>query len=184
MTRFPFGLFVKSGPVLLDAEVLVYPAVHPISPARLRQLGGVEAAAVPRRGRGHDLYSLREYRAGDDPRLIHWRSSARTGTVMVREQEEDTALDTRLVLTGTGTRDARRLERGLSEAASVAVHLLRAGAGVELVGPGVRVPLDRGRGQETRILTALALYAPPGPGGDPVAAPPPGAVREIRIALD
>lgn len=183
-TRFPFGLFVKRGPVLLDAEVLVYPAVHPISPARLRQLGGVEAAAVSRRGRGHDLYSLREYRAGDDPRLIHWRSSARAGAVMVREQEEDTALDTRLVLTGTGTRDARRLEIGLSEAASLAVHFLRTGAGVELVGPGVRVPLDRGRGQETRILTALALYAPPGPGGDPVASPAPGTVREIRIALD
>src|SRR5439155_261564 len=92
--------------------------------------------------------------------------SAKSATLMVRELEADSALDTRLVLEGTGHRDRERLERGLAEAASLAVHLLHDGAAVALVGPDVQVPLGGGRAQRTRILTALALY-------EPAASPPP-----------
>jgi uncharacterized protein (DUF58 family) len=181
-TAFPFGLFVKTGPPLLfDEEVLVYPAVHPV---RLRELGEAVSGetAVRRRGRGHDLYNLRTYRAGDEPHLIHWPTSAKSGNLMVRELEEDTTEDTRIVLGGSGAADAGRLEQALSEAASLAVHLLRRGTGVELAGAAGVVPVGRGRGQEQRILTALALYAPPGPksGISGVG----GGLREIRIGLD
>jgi uncharacterized protein (DUF58 family) len=79
---------------------------------------------------------------------------------MVRELEEEATEDTRIVLTGTGAADGARLERALSEAASLAVHLLRSGTGVELAGAAGAVPLDRGRAGR-RILTALALCAPP-----------------------
>jgi uncharacterized protein (DUF58 family) len=101
---------------------------------------------------------------------------------MVRELEEDTTEDTRIVLTGTGAGDGERLERALSAAASLALHLLRRGTGVELAGAAGLVLLDRGREQERRILTALALYAPPGPasGGREGS----GGLREIRVSLD
>lgn len=191
-TRFPFGLFVKSGRVALAEEVLVYPAVGPVSPEAWSRLGEAGESAARRRGRGHDLYDLRAYRPGDDPRLIHWRSSAKAAALMVRELEEDTALDARLVLTGSGGRDRARLERALSEAASLAVHLLAAGAAVALVGPGSFVPFGRGRGHARAILTALALYEPPAhpvdgghreAEGDAVSAAP-RSVREIPVALD
>jgi uncharacterized protein (DUF58 family) len=79
--------------------------------------------------------------------------------------------------------DRERLERALSEAASLAVHLLRRGTGVELGGAAGAVPLGQGRGQERRILTALALYSPPSPGrgASPASV---GEMREIRICLD
>jgi uncharacterized protein (DUF58 family) len=179
-TRFPFGLFHKSLPVRMEGEVLVFPAVHPVSPERLRATGGLGDAATRRRGRGHDLYNLRPYRPGDDPRLVHWRSSAKMQTLAVRELEEDSALDARLVLERRGA-DPGRLEAGLSEAASLACHLLRSGVGVELTGAGVHVPLGRGRGQERRLLTALALY------GEGAGAPAPGPgrprLRELRVGL-
>ncbi len=161
-TRFPFGLFVKAGRPILTDDVIVFPAIQPVSPEVLRDLGGAGDAATRRRGRGSDLYNLRVYRAGDDPRLIHWRSSAKIQALMVRELEAETTEDTRILLVGPGARDAARLEAGLSEAASIAVHLLRAGSGVELVGPGLAVPLGRGRGHMRRLLTALALYQPDG----------------------
>ncbi len=182
-TRFPFGLFVKSEPVGLDADVLVYPALRPVSPARLRERGGAGPTSLRRRGRGDDLYNLRDYRAGDDPRLIHWRSSAKAQTLTVRELEDDTAHDVRLRLVGDGRGDESGLERGISEAASLALYFLRRGAGVELRGPGLSVTLVRGHAQEVRILTALALYAPPAVAGAPPAAPAPRPMREIRIAL-
>jgi uncharacterized protein (DUF58 family) len=167
-TRFPFGLFVKAGRRLLDDEIVVFPAVHSLDPARRRRLDAAGARALHRRGRGHDLYNLREYRAGDDPRLIHWRSSAKAGTLVVRELTAEIAVDARIVLLGDGRGDAARLESGLSEAASLAVYLLESGAAVELAGPGVHVPSGRGRAHARRLLTALALY-------EPIRAPVPAA---------
>lgn len=186
-TRFPFGLFVKAGPVQLQSEVVVYPAVGPVALDRLGASAGAAASALRRRGRGQDLHNLREYRDGDDPRLIHWRVSAKTGVTTVRELEAEAAGDVRLVLRGTGARDPVRLERGLSEAASLAGHFIRQGAAVSLGGPGLSVRRGRGREHERRLLTALALYAPPSPG--PAPAPgdvrePEGPMREIAVDLD
>jgi uncharacterized protein (DUF58 family) len=159
-TRFPFGLFVKAGRRLLDHDVVVFPTVRPLDPGRRRRLGATGARSLHRRGRGHDLYNLREYRAGDDPRLIHWPSTAKAGALVVRELTEETAVDARILLVGDGSRDPGRLEAGLSEAASLAVHLIATGAAVELAGPGLHVPAARGRAHTRRLLTALALYEP------------------------
>jgi uncharacterized protein (DUF58 family) len=182
-TRFPFGLFVKSEAVDLDAEVIVYPALRPVMPDRRHERGSPGPTSLRRRGRGDDLYNLRDYRAGDDPRLIHWRSSAKAQTLTVRELEDDTAHDVRLRLVGDGRGDGPRLERGISEAASLALYFLRRGAGVELRGPGLSVALGRGHAQEGRILTALALYQPATAEGAPPAAPASRPMREIPVAL-
>jgi uncharacterized protein (DUF58 family) len=105
---------------------------------------------------------------------------------MVRELEADTTQNTRLVLMGRG-RAGAALEAGLSEAASLAVALIRAGAGVELAGPGCAVPLGHGRAHLRRLLAALALYDPESAAPAPVpvaeAYPSGRAVREIRVGL-
>jgi uncharacterized protein (DUF58 family) len=181
-TRFPFGLFVKAGRLVLDDEVLVFPAVRPLEAAWRRRLTGAGTRPRRRRGRGDDVYNLRDYRAGDDPRLIHWRSTAKTGALVVRELEAETAVDTRIVLVGDGTRDPARLETALSEAASIAAQVIAAGAAVEVVGPGVHVPAGRGRAHLRRALTALALYEP-GHGAGARRRAPSSAVADIEVAL-
>ncbi len=186
-TRFPFGLFAKSAPVALDGEIVVYPALRPVTPDAWRRAQGAVFTSPRRSGRGHGLRNLREYRAGDDPRLIHWRLSAKRRALVVRELEEETALDARLVLVGTGARAADRRERALSEAASLARALLRAGGGVALAGPGLDVSVGRGHDHERRLLTVLALYDPLSPSASgrtlyPERRPRAGE-REIRIPL-
>ncbi len=163
-TRFPFGLFVKSGRPVRPEPVAVYPALTPLTHAQQRHLEAVGQAAARRRGRGPEVHNLRGYRAGDDPRLIHWHSTAKTGSLTVRELLAHTTQDVRLVLVDEGAGDPAQLEAGLSEAASLAAHLLHRGSGVELVGPGLLVPLGRGRAQRGRVLTALALHEPGGAG--------------------
>lgn len=183
-TKFPFGLFSKAGYVPVHAEILVFPAVSTLTAELRRAVGGAAPAGVRRRGRGHDLYNLREYRPGDDPRLIHWRSSAKTGTLTVRELEAETAVDTRLILEGPAS-DPAAIERGLSRAASLVVHLIRAGAAVEMAGSGVFVPLGRGLVHQRRLLTALALWKPAPAGAGPVGAQlgSRDVIREIRVRL-
>ena len=187
-TRFPFGFFAKSGPVAVDAEIVVYPALRPATAEIRRHAQGTISAAPRRAGRGHGLRNLREYRVGDDPRLIHWRLSAKRQALVVRELEEETAPDARLVLVGTGTRDAERRERALSEAGSLARTLLRAGAAVGLSGPGLEVSVGRGHDQERRVLTALALFQLSPPTASPASFAsewrPRSNGREIRFYLD
>jgi uncharacterized protein (DUF58 family) len=162
MTRFPFGLFLKAThPITLD-EFLVFPAVLPLPPEDVRDLGGSGGEREPRPGRGTDLYNLREYRWGDDPRLIHWKSTAKSGAVMVRELEAEAALRVRLVLEDPPPGvDADRLEADISWAASLAAHLIGQGSQVELTGTSLFVPLGTGSAQLRRILEALAVYEPP-----------------------
>ncbi|MFU8806934.1 MAG: DUF58 domain-containing protein, partial [Bradymonadaceae bacterium] len=86
-TRFPFGLFDKSRDIDQPMSLIVYPA-----PARTEDwLHTVHAhfGDVPRRvrGLGEEFFGLREAMPGEDSRRIHWKTSARRGALVVRENE-------------------------------------------------------------------------------------------------
>jgi uncharacterized protein (DUF58 family) len=89
-TRFPLGL-VRHTVVLGDPDTLL---VHPRLGRLTRELGQVlreSAAGSQRLRRGlleADFYGLRDWRTGDSRRWIHWRTSARRGTLVVREFEQ------------------------------------------------------------------------------------------------
>ena len=98
----PFGLATKSVVHDVVSEVLVHPRVHsfrlPTSGSRMRQA----RAYVPRMSEDPlaDFRSLREYVVGDDARLVHWTSTAKTGALMVRDHFE-LRRTTRLVVLDT-----------------------------------------------------------------------------------
>jgi len=127
-TSFPFGLFRKERDVEIPGEVVVYPRTDrrvrpPLSGAgRETRTGATARGALGARG---DYRSLHAYRAGDDPKDIHWRSSARSREPVVRDYERDGS-QTRWIVLDT------RAEPG--EPAEVAVEVaaaLLAGAHAE-----------------------------------------------------
>ncbi|WP_328469137.1 DUF58 domain-containing protein [Actinoplanes sp. NBC_00393] len=95
--RDPLGLVRVSRSYGGTVTVRVHPRIHPLRavPAGMtRSLDG-RADRVPHGSITFD--ALREYVPGDELRRVHWRSSAKVGELMVREQV-DTAEPTLVVL--------------------------------------------------------------------------------------
>ena len=86
-TRFPFALFEKSRHFSAPTEITVLPDGAEADEwiGKLQSRWG--DTTQNRRGRGHEFYGLRDYRPGEDRRLIHWKSTARRGEPVVRETE-------------------------------------------------------------------------------------------------
>jgi uncharacterized protein (DUF58 family) len=116
-TTWPLGLYRLSNPVRAPAELVVYPA-----PAQLTSEGNA--------GIG-DLYSalggegflqpsaLREYRPGDELRLVAWKASARRGSFVIKEWEGGSGAGHEAVL--DRRTDPESLEQALSLLSALAL---------------------------------------------------------------
>lgn len=127
----PFGLATRVVAVPGQSSLVVLPRVLPLAAVRgVAAGGGGDSAASSRVAlHGEDDAAVREYRIGDDLRRVHWRSTARTGQTMVRQDEQPTRrralvlLDDREVA-HAGTGDAGSFEWSVTAAASVVTLLL------------------------------------------------------------
>lgn len=91
-TRFPFGFFRRVVTVGSAQELTVYPRVGRLTQQWLRR-HHLSFEGADRREYRHgevsgDFYGVRPWRLGDSRRLIHWRSSARRGALVVRQFEQ------------------------------------------------------------------------------------------------
>lgn len=102
VTRSPFGLVERSRVVPAPADLLVYPTVGRLTRSwRKTLLTASETVRGQRPERSiqqEEYHGLRDYRPGDSPRWIHWRTSARLNRPMIREFEQQHEQDLALVL--------------------------------------------------------------------------------------
>jgi uncharacterized protein (DUF58 family) len=172
----PFGL--AGGSVSLGGiqPLSVIPATVSLGEGGPSILSGDGSARLVQRrtsGNDDDLMT-REYRSGDALRRVHWRASARHGELMVRQEEQRTHPEARILL------DTRRggygdawadlgghesgvgaFEWGVRMLASLGIHLHRAGFLVQVVetGPQQVEPIGDsalGAGQDVGFLLSLA----------------------------
>lgn len=150
----PFGLCELSRNFPGPDRLTVIPQVTPLPSVRLpgEYAGSGDSRARAVAVHGEDDAATREYRRGDDLRRVHWKSTARTGELMVRREEQPwesratIVLDTR-AYGHRGDGPTASFEWAVSAAASIAVHLRQAGYKVRLVtGSGVDVDANEGGG--------------------------------------
>lgn len=89
-SKFPFGFLDKSFGESQEQAVLVWPGRRAYS-FRLEGLGTRYFSGLSRQanGTGNDLLNIRQYVAGDAPRLIHWKASARLNKIMIRQLAQE-----------------------------------------------------------------------------------------------
>ena len=124
-TRFPFAFLVKTRRVALAREVLVYPELTNSEDVveLLPVLSGKLEAYL--RGRGADLYRIREYLPEDSARHVDWKATAKSGSLKVREFAREDERRLRLVFDNPapGALAPHAYERMVSLAASLAWRL-------------------------------------------------------------
>lgn len=161
-TRFPFGLFEKSREIHLPDRLPIHPPAMRPPPVRLGPLQGLGERPEPRPGSGHEFHALREYRVGDDPREIHWRSTARHGRPLVVERERERRRRITLLVDERGVSGRRRLDGLAAAAMSLARMFAERGNEVGLSWSGGSIQPAAGPNQLRRIGDALArLIAAP-----------------------
>jgi uncharacterized protein (DUF58 family) len=158
----PFGLALIRVRDQAHSELVVYPEVEEIEPWRLgiRGAGAGESTVRQLYRSAAEFYTMREYVTGDDLRRIHWPSVARTGQLMIRQDESTRRSVATLFLdnrnAALGGDGSPGFERAVSVTASIGRALFRGGFAVHFAtvdGPGRPVT-------ETNLLEALAEAAP------------------------
>jgi uncharacterized protein (DUF58 family) len=123
-TRFPFSFLIKSRKVTLGRELLVYPEL--LEPDDfldiLPMITGEFVSFV--RGRGTELYRIREATPQDPGRFVDWKATAKTGALKVREFTREDERRLRLVFDNPapGCVSPQAYEHAVSLAASLACH--------------------------------------------------------------
>ena len=127
LSRYPFGFLKKTIKDSYEKAVIVWPARIPYqfsgSKAGRRWLYGHHR----RKGEGVDLIHVREYRSGDPLRRIHWKASAKLGSLQVRETEQEHHQAFALFVDPSPHlwQDAAQFEKMCSFAASLAEDLFQ-----------------------------------------------------------
>src|SRR5204863_1602321 len=151
----------------LREAILVYPAIGQVDSNLLEICRSAESSGPtvrPRRGGMDEFYGLKEYRPGESSRLIYWRRSARTGTLVTKEMTH--VSPPRLMLLVDTHAPANRtiaeqagVEKAIAMAASLVNHAIEQGVPVGLFAwsdEWVGINANRGKRHRRDLLTILA----------------------------
>lgn len=160
-TRFPFSFLVKTRRIGVREEITVYPRVDPTDELFevLPMIRGEFEAFV--RGRGYDLYRIREYMPEDSARHVDWKATAKSMSLKVREFTREDERKLRLVFDNpaAGAVSERAYEGAVQLAASLAWHFAGEDTELTYLAPGYE-----GGPDVYAFLRYLALVQPR-PGG-------------------
>ncbi len=131
----PVDLYVHPRTVRFDGQSLGF----------LRDLEGLAASDLSRDD--ISFHALREYQPGDDRRNVHWRSTARTGKLMVRQYEETRRSHFVIGLSRHpgDYADPDEFELAISAAGSLGLRALRDSQRVQMRVQGAELPAGTGK---------------------------------------
>ncbi|MCH8208869.1 MAG: DUF58 domain-containing protein [Nitrospinae bacterium] len=160
VTSFPFGFFVKIKSTPIELQTIVYP---PIRPCRIpipaeSSLEGTEGIKQV----GDELNSLREFRPGDPISSVHWKASAKAGSLRVKEfsgsGKKSFSIFLNVLDPGSDNFiSPELLDKRVVESASLVYHLIRRGHEVKLKTHDFDTDYGNSEAHLAHIMRYLAL---------------------------
>ncbi len=159
----PFNIFNAVKTIVQPQSLLVLPRRYQLPAislpgSRMSQSGSVSLASSV--GDSEEFVSLRDYRPGDPLRRIHWKSWAKTGQPVVREEQSEYFVRHALILdTFQIQRESTILEEAISVAASFACDFHTQESLLDLMFVGLQsycFTSGRGLGSSEQMLEILA----------------------------
>jgi uncharacterized protein (DUF58 family) len=145
-TKFPFGFLQKTRRVSSALEAVVYPRIQPTEEFyEVLPLVSGELESY-QRGRGNDLYAIRDYQSNDSARHVDWKASARTGALQVKEYAREDerrvmlVFDPYVLSPGTDAQAAEQFERAVALCAGLAWHFFEINSVMEFRSAGFATP--------------------------------------------
>ena len=162
----PFGVVEARRTIGSSGRIVIFPRVVPLDGLRFFE-GAADRSSLlgsdAQRGDGQEFLGVRDYRHGDSLRNVHWPSTARRGTLVVKEMELERPGSLLIIVDtwGDGGTGETALDLCCMVAASVAMEALGTGHDVVLAAAqgGQAAPARMGRHE---ALTRLAGLAAPG----------------------
>lgn len=127
-TRFPFGLFEKVRIIPAEGRFVAYPP-HREAALLCPSVLGKERVGHRKWRWGEEILGFRPASLGDDHRLVHWRTSARVGQLMVKEFIEEVEHPRPIFFDNRGT-EGERFEVAVEMTASLLRFLFHRGVAV------------------------------------------------------
>ena len=137
-TRFPFSFLSKTRPVAFSRNITVYPPVEQTDQffQVLPMITGEFETFV--RGRGNNLYLIRDHTPEDSVRHLDWKATAKTGALKVREFTREDERKLRIVFDNAapGAVSEAEYENAIALTASLAWHFAQSDAQLSFAAPG------------------------------------------------
>ena len=154
----PIGLFRKELVWAGQIDLYVHPrtiSIPSMSTGLIRDLEGNPTRDLT--NSDVSFHALREYVPGDERRTIHWKSSAKTGTYMVRqfEQSRRSHMMVALSIAASDFATDDEFEMAVSVAGSLGVRAIRDGRSLSVVTGNIAPASARGRPPGIRNLSTL-----------------------------
>lgn len=155
-TGFPFIFTENSIRPDVKGTLLVYPALKDID---LLMDPYISEGKRPFTGE-RDLQKIRQYRYGDDRRFIHWKATAKTGELMIKESAIEETIRITIFFDNFRPPLPEAFEESISFAASLSAKFIEAGYFVRFITCLKTIPFGTGMEHLRKILDHLAIISP------------------------
>ena len=180
-TRFPFSFLEKTRRIAVREKIIVYPRVDQTDELFevLPMIRGEFEAFV--RGRGNDLYRIREYLPEDSARHVDWKATAKSRSLKVREYTREDERKLRIIFDNpaAGAVATPAYEAAVELTASLAWHFAGEDTELTFVAPGYSGVADI-----YDFLAYLAVVQPVPAEGAPAGTTPAFALDKLPATDD